>query len=106
MGGVEGGGEDGAEGEEVGDGVQGKVGESGGVYLFAEGVERDGGEGGYVVGVDDEERIGGFDSCWKVDIHVNVWSASNRFPMLKKRMRTSTPCIDIGLGKRSHVWFV
>lgn len=63
MGGVEGGGEDGAEGEEVGDGVEGEVGESGGVDLFAECVKRDGGEGGYVVGVDHEERIGGFDCC-------------------------------------------
>lgn len=65
MGRVEGGGEDGAEGEEVGDGVEGEVGEGGGVDLFAEGVEGDSGEGGYVVGVDDEERIGGFDCCWE-----------------------------------------
>lgn len=64
VGGIEGGGEDGAKREEMGDGVEGEVGESGCINLFAEGVEWDGREGSDVVGVDDEKRIGGLDCCY------------------------------------------
>lgn len=71
MGWVEGGGEDGAEGEEVGDGLEGEVGQGGVVNLFAEGVEGDGGESGDVVGVNYEERVGGFDCCWQ-DVSIRL----------------------------------
>lgn len=62
MGGVEGCGEDIGEG---GEGREREVGEGGGVYLVAERVDGCVREGGYVVGVDYEEGVGGFDYCWR-----------------------------------------
>lgn len=51
---VEGGAEDGAQREQGGVGCEGEVGEGRGVDLLAEGVERGVGDGGDVVGVDNE----------------------------------------------------
>lgn len=77
--------------------MEGEIGEGGGVNLFAESVEGDGGEGGDVVGVDDEERIGGFDCCWKGVLcqYVFLWVDFQRWA---RGMRTSTPCVNVGLG--------
>lgn len=69
---VEGRTEDGAQGEEVRVRREGEVGEGGGVDLLAEGVDGGVWEGGDMVGVDDEEGVGGFNDGWR-GVSVMFW---------------------------------